>query len=99
MADISVIKLPNNSSYNIKDTTARTNAPKVNVTLGTTTKAYLLGTSTTPTATAALTETIADTGVYLDTVSGEVSATTYSVNQKVRLVHDTSTNALNFVFT
>lgn len=99
MADISVIKLPNNSSYNIKDATARANAPKVNVTLATTTKAYLLATSDTPTGTAALTEAKADTGVYLDTVAGELNATTYSVNQKVQLVHDTNTNALNFVFT
>ena len=46
---------------------------KVNVTLGTTTKAYLLGTSTTPTATAQGVTAIADTGVYLDTTAGKLT--------------------------
>lgn len=50
---------------------------KVNVTLGTTTKAYLLGTSTTPTSTAQAVTSIADTGVYLDTTSGRLTATTF----------------------
>ena len=47
---------------------------KVNVTLGTTTKAYLLGTSTTPTSTAQGVTAIADTGVYLDTTAGKLTA-------------------------
>lgn len=51
---------------------------KVNVTLGKTTKAYLLGTSTTPTSTAAAVTTIADTGVYLDTTAGMITATTFN---------------------
>lgn len=50
----------------------------VNVTLGTTTKAYLLGTSTTPTSTAAGSTAIADTGVYLDTTAGDLHATTFN---------------------
>ena len=49
---------------------------KVNVTLGTTTKAYLLGTSTTPTSSAQAVTSIADTGVYLDTTAGKLHATT-----------------------
>lgn len=50
---------------------------KVNVTLGTTTKAYLLGTSTTPTNTATGVTAISDTGVYLDTTAGQLVATTF----------------------
>ena len=98
MADISKITLLDGSEYNIKDVTARTNAPKVNVTLGTTTKAYLLGTSTTPTSTAAMTETIADTGVYLDTEAGELTAKTLCVDSGVNLVYDSTTSSLHFVF-
>ena len=48
---------------------------KVNVTLATTTKAYLLGTSTTPTATAQAVTSVADTGVYLDTTAGTLCGT------------------------
>lgn len=51
---------------------------KVNVTLGTTTKAYLLGTSTTPTSSAQAVTAIADTGVYLDTTAGMLHATTFN---------------------
>jgi hypothetical protein len=43
---------------------------KVDVTLGTTTKAYLLGVSETPTSTATARTAIADTGVYLNTTAG-----------------------------
>ena len=51
---------------------------KVNVTLATTAKAYLLGTSTTPTSTAAAVTALADTGVYLDTTAGKLTATTFA---------------------
>lgn len=51
---------------------------KVNVTLGTTSKAYLLGVTTTPTATAQALTTISDTGVYLDTTAGKLTATSVS---------------------
>lgn len=50
---------------------------KVNTTLATTTKAYLLGTSTTPTSSAQAVTAIADTGVYLDTTAGKLTATTF----------------------
>lgn len=53
---------------------------KVNVTLGTTTKAYLLGTSATPSSTAAGTAAIADTGVYLDTTAGKLTAGSFAGN-------------------
>jgi hypothetical protein len=53
---------------------------KVNVTLATTTKAYLLGTSTTPTSTAQGVTSLADTGVYLTTTAGQLAATTFSAS-------------------
>lgn len=72
---------------------------KVNVTLGTTTKAYLLGTSTAPTATAKGTAAIADTGVYLDTVAGQLVATKFKgdgsllTNIKASTIADTAVTA------
>jgi len=51
---------------------------KVNVTLATTTKAYLLATSTAPTATAAGVSAVGDTGVYLGTTAGELVATKFT---------------------
>ena len=56
---------------------------KVNVTLGTTTKAYLLATSTTPTSTAQAVTSIADTGVYLGTTAGELVVTKLSASAGV----------------
>lgn len=53
---------------------------KVNVTLATTTKAYLLGTSTTPTTSAKGVTALADTGVYLDTTAGRLTATSFAGN-------------------
>lgn len=53
---------------------------KVNVTLGTTTKAYLLGTSTTPSSTATGVTAISDTGVYLDTTAGRLTAASFAGN-------------------
>lgn len=51
---------------------------KVNVTLGTKTKAYLLATSTAPTSTAAGVTAISDTGVYLGTAAGELVASKFT---------------------
>lgn len=56
---------------------------KVNVTLATTTKAYLLGTSTTPTATAQAVTSVADTGVYLDTTAGTLCGTSLQASSTV----------------
>lgn len=53
---------------------------KVNVTLGKTTIAYLLGTTTTPTNTAQAVTSIADTGVYLGTTAGSLYATSFYEN-------------------
>lgn len=52
---------------------------KVNVTLATTTKAYLLGTSTTPTGTAQAVTSVGDTGVFLTTTAGRLQAGTYAI--------------------
>lgn len=52
----------------------------VDVALATTTKAYILGTSTTPTASGINTTAVADTGVYLDTTAGKLSATSFAGN-------------------
>ena len=52
---------------------------KVNVTLATTSKAYLLGTTTTPTSTAQGVTSVADTGVYLTTTAGELCAKKFMV--------------------
>lgn len=50
---------------------------KVNVTLATTTKLFLLGCSETPTSTAQAVESKADTGVYLTTTAGTLHATNF----------------------
>lgn len=51
---------------------------KVNVTLATTSKAYLLGVTQTPTSTATARSAVADTGVYLDTTAGKLTATSFA---------------------
>ena len=86
----------NNTNYNIYD--SGNTDTKVNVTLGTTTKAFLLGTSTTPTSTAQAVTSIADTGVYLTTTSGELRATKYNVADGCTLQYNTTTKSLDFVF-
>ena len=53
---------------------------KVNVTLATTSKAYLLGVTTTPTSSAQALTTVSDTGVYLDTTAGKLTATSFAGN-------------------
>ena len=53
---------------------------KVNVIKNATTRAYILGTTSTPTNTAAAVTTIADTGVYLGTTAGTLYATTFYGN-------------------
>lgn len=53
---------------------------KVNVTLATTTKAFLLGVTTTPTATATGMTAVSDSGVYLDTTAGKLTAGSFAGN-------------------
>ena len=63
------------TAQKVKNTNTDT---KVNVTKAQTTKAYLLGVSTTPTTTAQALETLSDTDVYLDTTAGELTATNFA---------------------
>lgn len=58
---------------------------KVNVKLATTTKAYLLATSTTPTSSNQAVESVADTGVYLDTTAGKLTTGSLQSNGNVTL--------------
>jgi len=53
---------------------------KVNAVLAATTKAYLLGTSATPTSSAKAVTAIADTAVYLDTTAGRLTAGSFAGN-------------------
>lgn len=93
---ISKITLPNGSSYDIIDS-------KQNISLATTSKAYLTGVTTTPTSTAQELEGVADTGVYLTTTAGELSAVRHSYNisgtEKAYTIYNNSTNSLDFIFT
>ena len=68
------------STKTVKIPAADNTDTKVNVTLATTTKAYLLGVSTVPTATAQALESVSDTGVYLDTTAGRLTATSFAGN-------------------
>lgn len=71
---------------------------KVNVVLGTTTKAFLTGVSTTPTSSSQALTGIADTGVYLTTTAGQLNAKTYKVDEEVTLQYNTTTKSLDFIF-
>jgi len=51
----------------------------VNVKLATTTKAYLLGTSTAPTSSNQAVESVGDTGVFLTTTAGRLQAGSYAI--------------------
>lgn len=73
-------------------------ASKISAKLEATTKTYLLGTSTAITATAADVEVIGDTGVYLTTTAGQLNATTYLVNEKVRMEYNSTDQSLDFIF-
>ena len=55
---------------------------KVNVKLATTSQAYLLGTTTIPTAADTGVTSVADTGVYLTTTAGELCATKFMTSGK-----------------
>lgn len=93
---VSQITLPDGTSYNIVDS-------KQKILLATTSKAYLTGVTTTPTSTAQELEGVADTGVYLTSTAGELSAVRHSYNisgtEKAYTVYNNSTNSLDFIFT
>ena len=71
---------------------------KVNVKARGTTKAYIMGDTTAPAASAAAHEAVAETAVYMDTTAGAIAATSYKVAEKVILQYNTTTDALDFVF-
>ena len=71
---------------------------KQNITLATTTKAFITGVSTTPTATAQALTGLADTGVYLTTTAGELNATQYKVNEHCTMQYNSTKSSLDFVF-
>ena len=77
-------------------------ASKISAKLAATTKTYLLGTTTTITATAANVEITGDTGVYLTTTAGELSAARHSWNvsgtEKAYTVYNTTDDSIDFVF-
>lgn len=60
--------------------TVMTEDKKVEVLLNRTTKAYLLATKETPTTSSKTTTAVADTGVYLDTEAGSLTATSFAGN-------------------
>ena len=65
------------SQHTVKIPASDNTDTKMNVKLGTTTKAYLGGVSTTPTSTTQALTGISDTGVYLDTTAGRLTATSF----------------------
>ena len=76
-----------------KDTNTDT---KVNTKLATTSKAYILGTTTTPTSTTTGVTAVADTGVYLGVSAGELVATKFTGTLNGTA---SSANSVNFVAT
>lgn len=77
-------------------------ASKVSAALNQTAKTYLLGTQTTITATATNVSLTGDTGVYLTTTAGELSALRYSLHygsvEKAHLVYNNTDDSIDFVF-
>jgi len=71
---------------------------KQNITLATTTKAFITGVSTTPTGTAQALTGLADTGVYLTTTAGELNATQYKVNEHCTMQYNSTKSSLDFTF-
>ena len=77
-------------------------ASKISAKLATTIKTYLLGTLTAITTTAANVDITGDTGVYLTTTAGELSATRHSWNvsgtEKAYTVYNTTDDSIDFIF-
>lgn len=71
---------------------------KQNITLATTTKAFITGVSTTPTGTAQALTGLADTGVYLTKTAGELNATQYKVNEHCTMKYNSTKSSLDFTF-
>lgn len=81
------VKLPANPDTNT-DT-------KVTNTLGTTSKFYITGQTSSTTTTGTQ---IFDTGIYSTTTSGELNATQFKVNEAVTLQYNSTTKSLDFIF-
>ena len=90
------------ASYNMTMPSNPNTDIKQNITLATTSKAYLTGVTTTPTSTAQALTGVADTGVYLTATAGEISAVRHSFNvsgtEKAYMVFNNTTNAIDFIF-
>lgn len=67
---------------------------KQNIILGTTTKAFITGVSTTPTSTAQALTGIADTGVYLTTTAGQINAASYKIAEAGLISYNTTTGCI-----
>lgn len=74
------------------------NSEKVTTKLDTTHKAYLLGTTTAPTAAGVNVAPVGDTGVYLTSTAGQLNATSYKVNEKVIQSWNATSQCLEFQF-
>ena len=87
--------VPSNAVFTDTDT-------KQNITLATTSKAFITGVTTTPTSSAQALTGVADTGVYLTTTAGELSAVRHSFNisgtEKAYIAFNSTTNAIDFIF-
>lgn len=90
------------ASYNMTMPSNPNTDIKQNITLATTSKAYLTGVTTAPTSTAQALTGVADTGVYLTTTAGEISAVRHSFNisgtEKAYMMFNSTTNAIDFIF-
>lgn len=90
------------ASYNMTMPSNPNTDIKQNITLATTSKAYLTGVTTAPTSTAQALTGVADTGVYLTTTAGEISAVRHSFNvsgtEKAYMIFNSTTNAIDFIF-
>lgn len=90
------------ASYNMTMPSNPNTDIKQNITLATTSKAYLTGVTTTPTSSAQALTGVADTGVYLTATAGEISAVRHSFNvsgtEKAYMAYNNTTNAIDFIF-
>jgi hypothetical protein len=90
------------ASYNMTMPSNPNTDIKQNITLATTSKAYITGVTTAPTSSAQALTGVADTGVYLTATAGEISAVRHSFNvsgtEKAYMVFNSTTNAIDFIF-
>lgn len=75
--------------------TPPTDDTKVTNTLGTTTKYYVTGTTSSSTNTGTQ---YFDTGIYATTTAGQLNATTYKVNNSATIQWNSTDSSIDFVF-